>query len=112
MTQTQFGAEAGRRASFRETLQGTLDCMQKDELLSSEEATDWANCPDETLALRLLTRSLQTAVDLQQQLSATAEMMDLANTTLKLMLEDAKAREAWIAKKGLAGPERRQKKAA
>lgn len=112
MTQPQLGAEAGRRASFRETLQLTLDCMAKEELVSSKEAADWAACPDETLALRLLTRSLETAVDLQKKLELAAEMMELADTTLKLMLEAAQAKDAWIKRKGLVYPGRELKKAA
>lgn len=112
LTNTQFEAEAGRRASFRETLQVTLDCMAEEELVSKQEATDWAACPDETLALRLLTRALETAVGLQEQMVPAAETIDLADKTLKLMLEDAQAKDAWIKKKGLVYPGRELKKAA
>jgi len=112
MTQPQFEAEAGRRASIRETLQVTLDCMTKEELVSSKEAADWAACPDETLSLRLLTRALETAVSLQEQLVTAAESIELANKTLKLMLEDAQAKDAWIKTKGLLYPGRGLKKAA
>jgi hypothetical protein len=86
MTQPQFGAEAGRRAEFRETLRGTLDCMAGDKLVSEQEAAEWARCPDETLALRLLARSLETAVDLQEQLVVASATMEQADRVLKLML--------------------------
>lgn len=112
MTQPQFGAEAGRRASFRETLQGTLDCMAKEELVNSKDAADWVVCSDEILALRLLTRALQAVVDREEKLEIAAQTMDVANKTLKLMLEEAQAKDAWMKKKGLVYPDRGLKKAA
>jgi hypothetical protein len=112
MTKTQFGAEAGRRASFRETLQVTMDCMAKEELVSKQEALEWAACSDEVLALRLLARALQAVVDREEKLEVAAQTMDLADKTLKLMLDDAKAKDAWMKKKGLVYPGRELKKAA
>ena len=112
MTNTQFGADESRRASFRETLRGTLDCMMRDELVSSEEAATWPDRQDEALAMLLLARALETAVDLQRQLIAVGETMDLADKTLELMLREAQAKDAWIEKKGLVYPGREQKKAA
>lgn len=128
LTNTQFEAEAGRRAEllkpietashgetwvepayFRKLVEGTMKHLNSEEIttLPADVEKAYADYSNEALASCLISTMLDVIQSDQEKLEMFGETMVLASKTLKLMLEEAQAKDAWIKKRGLKFPGQR-----
>ena len=101
LTNTQFEAEAGRRAelpktsetaSFRKLIEGTMRHLDEKGIatLTADFEKACAEYSDEDLALCLIATLLEVTVSQEEKLGLAGETMELAGRTLMLTLEHAR----------------------
>lgn len=105
----ETGATSIEPACFRNLVEGTMKHLNSEEMttLPADVEKAYADYSNEALATCLISTMLDVIQSDQEKLEMFGETMALASKTLKLMLEEAQAKDAWIKKKGLAFPGRR-----